>query len=49
MRCRDTQLIETAIEFATLLAAVLVHVERRECVRGPSPRGRVEHPRRSTG
>jgi hypothetical protein len=37
MQCRDTQLIETAIEIATLLAAVLVHVERRECVRGPSP------------
>jgi hypothetical protein len=37
MRCRDTQRIETAIEITTLLAAVLVHVERRACVRGPSP------------
>jgi hypothetical protein len=37
MRCRDTQLTETAIKIATLLAAVLVHVERRVCVRGPSP------------
>jgi hypothetical protein len=37
MRFRDTQLTETAIEIATLLAAVLVHVERRGCVRGPTP------------
>jgi len=39
MRSRETQLTETAIEIATRLAAVLVHVERRACARGPSPGG----------
>ena len=44
IRCSDTQLIETAIEIATLLAAVLVHVERRECVRGPPGSRRASSP-----